>query len=126
MSQAAIQVGAMTITSVSDGILKIGLDVILGLAPKECSRLAGCAYDAAIWLPVNTFPIESGGQKLLIDASSGTNMQPTLGRLPESLRAVGALPESIETIHAPAFRSRQRRRQGARRNSLDRSTVTPY
>jgi glyoxylase-like metal-dependent hydrolase (beta-lactamase superfamily II) len=88
----------MTVTSVSDGNLKTGLDVILGLTPEECSRLAGCAYDAAIWLPVNSFLLDVGGRTILIDAGSGANMQPTLGKLPENLRALGAPPESIETI----------------------------
>jgi len=98
MTQATIQIGKITVTSVSDGVLKTGLDVILGLSPEECSRLAGCAYDAAIWLPVNSFLLDIGGRKILVDAGSGTNMQPTLGKLPENLRAIGVPPESIETI----------------------------
>ena len=98
MTGSSLRVGAMTVTSVSDGNLKTGLDVILGLSPDECSRLAGCAYDAAIWLPVNSFLLDMGGRKILIDAGSGANMQPTLGKLPENLRALGAPPESIETI----------------------------
>jgi len=98
MAQTKIQVGDMTVTAVSDGILKTGLDVILGLEPDECARLAGCAIDVPIWLPVNAFVIDVAGRKLLSDAGSGPNMQATLGKLPESLRAAGAPPESIETI----------------------------
>ena len=79
-------------------MLKTGLNVILGLTPEECARLAGCAYDAEIWLPVNSFLFEAGGRRILVDAGSGTNMQPTLGKLPDNLRAVGAPPESIDTI----------------------------
>jgi glyoxylase-like metal-dependent hydrolase (beta-lactamase superfamily II) len=98
MSQATVQVGEIAVTWVSDGMLKTGLDVILGLSPEECARLAGCAYDAAIWLPVNSFLLDMDGRQILIDAGSGTNMQPTLGKLPENLRALGVPPESIETI----------------------------
>jgi glyoxylase-like metal-dependent hydrolase (beta-lactamase superfamily II) len=98
MSQPSIKVGEIAVTAVSDGMLKTGLDVILGLSPEECTRLAGCAYDAAIHLPVNAFLLDLGGRKVLIDAGSGTAMQPTLGKLPENLRAAGAPPEAIATI----------------------------
>ncbi|MPZ58409.1 MAG: MBL fold metallo-hydrolase [Rhizobiales bacterium] len=98
MSQASIRVGKITVTAVSDGILKTGLDVILGLTPEECARLAGCAYDAPIYLPVNSFLIDLAGKHVLVDAGSGSNMQPTLGKLPDNLRAIGVPPEAITTI----------------------------
>jgi glyoxylase-like metal-dependent hydrolase (beta-lactamase superfamily II) len=98
MPQASIKVGDITVTAVSDGTLKTGLDVIVNLAPEECARLAACAYDAAIHLPVNAFLLDLGGRKLLVDAGSGTAMQPTLGKLPENLRAAGASPATITTI----------------------------
>ena len=98
MPQTKIQVGDITVTAVSDGILQTALDCIVGLAPEECARLAGSAYDAPIFLPVNAFLIERGDRKLLIDAGAGTAMQPTLGKLPENLRAIGAPPQEIATV----------------------------
>jgi glyoxylase-like metal-dependent hydrolase (beta-lactamase superfamily II) len=98
MSQDRFRVGEITVTAVSDGILKSSLDVIVGLTPDECARLAGCAFDAPIWLPVNAFLIDFPGRRVLVDAGSGTNMQPTLGELPATLRAIDAPPESIDTI----------------------------
>lgn len=98
MTQASKRIGKMRVTVVSDGILKTGLDCVLGLTPDECARLAGCAYDAPIHLPVNAFLIEHGDEKILVDAGSGTQMQPTLGKLPENLRAIGVPPEAITTI----------------------------
>ena len=92
MPQTRLQVGDITVTAISDGILKTGLDVIRGIEPDECARLAGCAFDAPIWLPVNVFLIEIGGRKLISDGGSGTNMQPTLGELPQNLRAAGTSP----------------------------------
>jgi glyoxylase-like metal-dependent hydrolase (beta-lactamase superfamily II) len=98
MAQSRIKVGDVTVTAVSDGSLKSSLDVIVGLSPDECARLAGCAYDAPVWLPVNAFLVDFPGRRVLVDAGSGTNMQPTLGELPAKLRAIGAAPESIDTI----------------------------
>ena len=74
MPQTRLQVGDITVTAISDGILKTGLDVIRPIEPDECARLAGCAFDAPIWLPVNVFLIEIGGRKLISDGGSGTNM----------------------------------------------------
>jgi glyoxylase-like metal-dependent hydrolase (beta-lactamase superfamily II) len=98
MTQSSIRIGAVTVTAVSDGVLKSSLDVIVGLSPDECARLAGCAFDTPVWLPVNAFLIDFPGRRVLVDAGSGTKMQPKLGELPASLRKIGAPPESIDTI----------------------------
>ena len=98
INAASLTVGDTTVTAVSDGNLKTGLDCVLGLSQEECATLAGCAYDAPIWLPVNSFLVDLAGRKVLVDAGSGPNMQPTLGRLPENLRALGTAPEDIDTI----------------------------
>jgi glyoxylase-like metal-dependent hydrolase (beta-lactamase superfamily II) len=98
MTQASRQVGDFTVTAVSDGILKTGLEVVLGLERQESARLAGCAYEAPIFLPVNSFLIECNGRKILVDTGAGTSMQPTLGKLAGNLREMGTPPESIETI----------------------------
>jgi glyoxylase-like metal-dependent hydrolase (beta-lactamase superfamily II) len=98
MTQSHVRVGSITVTAVSDGVLKTGLDVVLGLAPEACAGLAGCAFDAPIHLPVNAFLIEVGGRKVLVDTGAGKTMQPTLGELAKNLREIGAAPESIDTI----------------------------
>jgi glyoxylase-like metal-dependent hydrolase (beta-lactamase superfamily II) len=98
MSYTNLQVGDIKVTAISDGDLKTGLDVVLRLSPDECTQLAGCAIDAPIWLPVNAFLIEAGGKRILVDTGAGNSMQPTLGRLPESLQATGVAPGEIDTI----------------------------
>jgi glyoxylase-like metal-dependent hydrolase (beta-lactamase superfamily II) len=98
MSPSSIRVGDFTVTAVSDGLLKTGFEVVLNIAAEECGRLSGCAADAPVWLPVNSFVISRGGEHILVDAGGGGNMQPTLGKLPENLRAAGFAPESIRTI----------------------------
>jgi glyoxylase-like metal-dependent hydrolase (beta-lactamase superfamily II) len=98
MTPTKTQVGGIAITAVSDGILKTGLDVVLGLDREECERLAGTAFDAPIYLHVNSFLIEFDDRRILVDTGAGTSMQPTLGRLADNLRAIGTPPESIDTI----------------------------
>jgi glyoxylase-like metal-dependent hydrolase (beta-lactamase superfamily II) len=98
MTQATKRVGAMTVTAVSDGILKTGLDCVVGLPPDECAELAGSAYDAPIYLPVNSFLIEHDGKRLLVDTGAGNTMQPTLGQLTENLRGLGIPPEDIDVV----------------------------
>jgi len=98
MAGTDMQVGSFKVTAISDGDLKTGLNVVLGLAPDECTQLAGCAIDAPIWLPVNAFLIEAGGKRILVDTGAGNSMQPTLGRIPENLLAIGIAPEEIDTI----------------------------
>ena len=98
MTQASLRVGEMTVTAVSDGILKTALDVVLGVSRETCERLAKCAFDDPIYLHVNSFLIEHAGRKLLVDTGAGNSMQPTLGKLPDNLRAMGIPPESIDVI----------------------------
>jgi glyoxylase-like metal-dependent hydrolase (beta-lactamase superfamily II) len=98
MAQSSMQIGRFKVTAISDGDLKTGLNVVLRLSSDECARLAGCAFDAPIWLPVNAFLIETGGQRILVDTGAGNSMQPTLGRIPESLKASGVAPEQIDVI----------------------------
>ena len=49
-------------------------------------------------LDVNAFLIRRRGKFILSDAGSGHTMQPTLGKLPQNLRAIGVAPEEIDII----------------------------
>ena len=49
-------------------------------------------------LDVNCFLIRHRGKLILSDAGSGHTMQPTLGKLPQNLRAIGIAPEEIDII----------------------------
>src|SRR5687767_2588223 len=91
-------VGEFSVTAVSDGVLYSNHDVILGIAKDECARLTGVPYGQPLPLDVNSFLIRHNGKLILSDAGSGHTMQPTLGKLPENLRALGAPPEAIDII----------------------------
>lgn len=91
-------VGAFSVTPVSDGVLYSNHDVILGIAKEDSARLTGVPYGQPLPLDVNSFLIRHDGKLILSDAGSGHTMQPTLGKLPENLRALGAPPEAIDVI----------------------------
>ena len=84
------QVGAYRVRPISDGDLFTSLDVVLGLDRAVAQSLAGTGDDGRLGIPVTSFLITGPGPEIvLVDAGSGTAMQPTLGRLPDNLRAAG-------------------------------------
>jgi glyoxylase-like metal-dependent hydrolase (beta-lactamase superfamily II) len=97
IDSATRRVGAFEVTAVSDGTLQASADVILGLSRDECAALLGNAGSDPFWLPVNCWLIRHGRKLILVDAGGGS-MVPTLGRLPDNLRAAGVVPEAIDTI----------------------------
>jgi len=93
------QVGAYRVRPISDGDLHTSLDVVLGLDRAVAQSLAGTGDDGRLGIPVTSFLITGPGPEIvLVDAGSGTAMQPTLGRLPDNLRAAGVPPEAITHV----------------------------
>jgi glyoxylase-like metal-dependent hydrolase (beta-lactamase superfamily II) len=95
---SAKSVGDFTVTSVPDGVLYSNHDVILGIDRAEIERLTGIPYGQPLPLDVNSFLIRYRGRLMLSDAGSGHTMGPTLGKLPDNLRALGIDPAAIDTI----------------------------
>jgi glyoxylase-like metal-dependent hydrolase (beta-lactamase superfamily II) len=91
-------IGEFTVTSVSDGVLYSNHDVILGIDRAQIERLTGISYGQPLPLDVNCFLIRHRGRLMLSDAGSGHTMGPTLGKLPDNLRALGVEPAAIDTI----------------------------
>lgn len=91
-------VGEFTVTAVSDGVLCTTHDVVLGVDKDDSARLTGVPYGQQLVLDVNSFLIRRDGKLILSDAGSGHTMQPTLGKLPQNLRAIGADPSAIDII----------------------------
>jgi glyoxylase-like metal-dependent hydrolase (beta-lactamase superfamily II) len=91
-------VGAFTVTAVSDGVLNSNHDVILGIERSESERLTGIRYGDPVPLDVNCFLVRHGDTLILSDAGTGHSYGPTLGKLPQNLRAIGVDPASIDII----------------------------
>jgi glyoxylase-like metal-dependent hydrolase (beta-lactamase superfamily II) len=98
MRQPSMQVGNVEVEGLSDGILKTSLDLVVGMERAEADRLVGGTENGSLYIPVNNFLIRRGGKIILIDAGAGNTMQPTLGRLPENLRAAGVEPAAVTHI----------------------------
>lgn len=96
MATQSKKIGDITVTTLSDGVLAAPLSVVLGVDKAETERLAGRKDHVPI--SVNAFLLERAGKFALVDTGSGNTMGPTLGKLPDNLRAVGVAPEQIETI----------------------------
>ena len=92
------QIGDIAVTALSDGVLAAPLDVVLGMDTAETARLAGKQPGDSLPIAVNAFLLERAGKYALVDTGSGNSMGPTLGRLPDALRAAGVAPERISTI----------------------------
>ncbi len=92
------KIGDIEVTALSDGVLAAPLDVVLDMDKAEAERLAGTKPGEPKPIAVNAFLLELGGRWALVDTGAGNTMGPTLGKLPDNLRACGVAPEEIETI----------------------------
>jgi glyoxylase-like metal-dependent hydrolase (beta-lactamase superfamily II) len=92
------KIGGIEVTALSDGVLATSIDVVLGTDRTEVRRLAGTADGDGVHIAVNAFLLKLQGRWALIDAGAGNSMGPTLGKLPEHLRAFGVAPEEIAAV----------------------------
>jgi glyoxylase-like metal-dependent hydrolase (beta-lactamase superfamily II) len=92
------KVGDIQVTPVSDGVLNATLNNFVGLTPAEAERLSGLPADGPVPLAVNAFLLTFNGRRALVDAGSSSTMGPTLGKLPDNLRAIGVAPETIDFV----------------------------
>ncbi|MDF1631520.1 MBL fold metallo-hydrolase [Mycoplana sp. MJR14] len=93
--------GSFDITVVSDGFITLPSEVLLPDAEPEeradfLMRLGGSAESAA--MQANIPLIRHGDDLILIDNGSGTNFQPTAGRLAQNLLTLGVAPEQITKV----------------------------
>jgi glyoxylase-like metal-dependent hydrolase (beta-lactamase superfamily II) len=98
MALPSMRIGDVEVQGLSDGILKTSLDLVIGMDRAQADRLVGGTDNGALYIPVNNFLIRRGGKIILIDAGAGNTMQPTLGKLPENLRAAGVDPAAVTHI----------------------------
>jgi glyoxylase-like metal-dependent hydrolase (beta-lactamase superfamily II) len=95
------RVGDLTITTILDGYIPLGLDVMVGIdATAAAADLAAAYLDPAgpVPTPINAYLIRSGDQITLIDAGTAGAFGPTTGRLAATLAAMGVAPAAINRV----------------------------
>lgn len=98
MALPSMRVGDVEVQGLSDGILKTSLDLVIGMDRAQADSLVGGTQNGSLYIPVNNFLFRRDGKIILIDAGAGNTMQPTLGKLPENLRAAGVEPAAVTHI----------------------------
>src|SRR5689334_10897212 len=68
------------------------------MSREQVQRVSGAGDDGVLPIPVNNFLFRRDGATILIDAGAGNTMQPTLGKLPQNLRAAGCDPSTVTHI----------------------------
>lgn len=92
------QMGAFSITAISDGYLSAGLDLLSNIDPMDASKLqrdAGVSDPSSIH--INCYLVRGRGRTILIDAGAGGFKQ-WGGKLTANLALAGVRPSAIDTI----------------------------
>ncbi len=85
----SMTVGGVEVQGLSDGTLPTSVDKVVDMDAAQVERLVGGTDNGTFHIPVNNFVIRRGGNVIMIDAGAGNTMYPTLGKLPNNLRAAG-------------------------------------
>lgn len=99
--RASVDLGGMTVDTLSDGHLVLPAEFILGPMPQaeagEILSRHGLAGDT-LTPPCNVTLMRDGTNTVLFDCGSGLAFQPTAGTLPEALDALGIAPEDVTHV----------------------------
>lgn len=96
-----VMVGDLEVTALNDGHVRLGANLVKGMAPEEVHALLQQAFidDASgVQTAVNAYVLSLGAHVVLVDAGSGGCMGNTVGHLPQQLRAAGFTPEQIDVV----------------------------
>lgn len=95
------RVGDMTLTTLLDGYVGLGQDILNNADPALVAANLAAAYldpTAAIPVPISAHLIRSGTDITLIDSGAGGVFGPTGGRHLAALTAAGIAPEAVTRI----------------------------
>jgi len=100
-SVAQVQMGGMTVTSVSDGNLVLPGDFFFGHLPQEELAEVLAAHGVSrdeVRPPCNVTLLQDGDRTVLFDAGSGPGFMPSAGDLVDTLDAIGVTPDDITHV----------------------------
>lgn len=96
-----IMVGDAVVTALYDGYIHIGTGSYRGTTPDALQKLYQAQFETdphGAPVAVNAYVVDTGKVRVMIDAGTANCFGPTMGRLPENLKAAGISPESIDVI----------------------------
>ncbi|MDO5289011.1 MAG: MBL fold metallo-hydrolase [Pseudomonadota bacterium] len=96
------RVGDMQVTALFDGVVFLPASDIKGLPPQQAARWLARAHvpqtEQGLQTAVNAYLVRAGGELLLVDTGAATCFGPTLGQVPDQLRAAGVSPDAVRHV----------------------------
>ncbi|MDX2158795.1 MAG: MBL fold metallo-hydrolase [Hyphomicrobiaceae bacterium] len=95
-----LAVGAAEIMIVSDGVFSLPLSLVLPDTPKERLEVLFKQHGTGLEIvaETNVTIVRDGAMLALIDTGAGPDFMPTLGRLPDTLDALGIKAEDVTHV----------------------------
>ena len=96
-----LQLGKYEVTALYDGFVAIDKKVLSGASDEEMKSLLEKAFlptESGVQTAVNGYLINTGSKVILIDAGTAKCFGPSLGYIPENLKAAGYKPEDVDLV----------------------------
>ncbi len=95
-------VGALEVTALYDGNLRISPKTLHGIAEKAVPALLAGEFadtnEKGIRTPINAYLVNTGEHLVLVDGGSGGCSSSDVGHLVQNLRAAGYRPEDVDAV----------------------------
>ncbi|MBD3763262.1 MAG: MBL fold metallo-hydrolase [Rhodobacterales bacterium] len=98
---STLTLGQMQVQTLSDGMLVLPGDFILGGMPQEEMRAVMAKHGLSpdrLEAPVNVTLMRDGTNTVLFDVGSGPDFMPTAGKLMEAFEAAGVTPDEVTHV----------------------------
>lgn len=95
------KLGGFEVTALYDGYVDLDRKVMLNISAKtteELLRRMFVDYGKGIQTAVNAYLVHTGNRLVLVDAGTAKAFGPTLGFIPDNLRAAGYDPAQVDTV----------------------------
>lgn len=98
---STLSLGGVQIDTLSDGMLTLPGDFILGGMPQDEMKAIVAKYGLPtdqLTPPCNVTLLRDGTNTVLFDVGSGPDFMPTAGKLPEAFEALGLTPDAVTHV----------------------------
>lgn len=95
------KLGGFQVTALYDGYIDLPQKVLLNISAKtteELLRRMFVDYGKGIQTAVNAYLVHTGSKLVLVDAGTAKTFGPTLGFIPDNIRAAGYDPAQVDTV----------------------------